>query len=80
MKNNTERKCYEPKENINQHCRVKYTQTSIKYMQNYVKSKILKTKKMDKKSDKWRNWNQKHMEENHKISEMKTKFQSSHGD
>lgn len=52
MKNNTERKCYEPKENINQHCRVKYTQTSIKYMQNYVKSKILKTKKMDKKSDK----------------------------
>lgn len=49
MKNNTQRKCYEPKENINQHCRVKYTQTSIKYMQNYVKSKILKTKKWIKR-------------------------------
>lgn len=49
MKNNTRRKCYEPKENINQHCRVKYTQTSIKYMQNYVKSKILKTKKWIKR-------------------------------
>ena len=24
MKNNTQRKCYEPKENINQHCRVKF--------------------------------------------------------
>ena len=30
---------------------------------------------MNEKSDKWRNWNQKHMEENHKISEMRTKFQ-----
>ena len=29
--------------------RVKYTQTSIKYMQNYVKSKILKTKKWIKR-------------------------------
>lgn len=52
MKSNTQIKYYEPKENINQHSRIKYTQTSIKYMQNYVKSNILKTKKMDTKSDK----------------------------
>lgn len=45
---------YEPIENVSQLFRVKYTQTSLKYMQKYVKSKIKKLKKLDKRRDQWR--------------------------
>ena len=49
MKNNTQlKKSYEPKENVSQLSRVKYTQTSLEYMQKYVKSKIKKLKKWKK--------------------------------
>lgn len=71
---------YEPIENVSQLSRVKYTQTSLKYMQKYVKSKIKKLKKWTKGETNEENWNQKDMEENHKISEMKNKFQSPQGD
>lgn len=49
-------------------------------MQKYVKSKIKKLKKWTKGETNEENCNQKDMEENHKISEMKNKFQSPQGD